>query len=169
MSGVRNYLINIANNSNFINAFDTTLADTTILRKLRDTTYCWKVKATDVANNPSNWSSVWNFRVRTTGLEEITNLSIPTIFSLSLNLPNPFSRFTEIRYSIPIMTKVKITVFNSFGSAIMTLVNSKINQGWYSVRWNGRDSKGKICPNGIYFYRLETNEYQTTRKMLMLK
>lgn len=39
LSGVRNYLINIANNSNFINAFDTTLADTTILRKLRDTTY----------------------------------------------------------------------------------------------------------------------------------
>lgn len=128
-----------------------------------------KVKAIDVANNPSNWSSVWQFRVRTTGIEEITNLSIATIFSLSLNSPNPFSLFTEIRYSIPITTKVKISVFNSFGSEIMTLVNNKMNQGWYSVRWNGRDNKGKICPSGIYFYRLETEKYQATRKMLMLK
>ena len=169
LSGVRNYLINIANNSNFINAFDTTLTDTTILRKLRDTTYYWEVKAIDIANNQSNWSSVWNFRVRTTAIEEITNLSIPTIFSLSLNTPNPFSRFTEIRYSIPVLTKVNITVFNSFGNEIMSIVNHRQNPGRYSVIWNGRDNKGKSYPSGIYFYRLETNEFQATRKMLMLK
>lgn len=167
LSGIRNYQINIANNSNFINAFDTTLADTTILRKLRDTTYYWKAKAFDIANNQSNWSSVWNFRVRTTGIKEITNLSTPTIFSLSLNLPNPFSRFTEIGYSIPITTKVKISVFNSFGSEIMTLVNNKLNQGWYSVRWDGRDSKGKNLSSGIYFCRLVTDEFQATRKLLL--
>jgi len=110
-----------------------------------------------------------NFTVTTTGIEEITNLSIPTIFSLSLNSPNPFSRFTEIRYSIPIITEIKISVFNSFGNEIMTLANNKQSQGWYSVRWDGKDNKSKVCPCGIYFYRLVTDKYQARGKMLLLK
>ncbi len=169
VSGVRNYQIQIANNSNFISPIDTLVSDSTIVRNLHDTTYYWRVKAIDRANNQSNWSSVRNFIVRTTGIEEINNLSIPTNFSLSLNSPNPFSRLTEIRYAIPFTTKVKIAVFSSTGEEIVTLTNSVQNQGWYSVRWNGKDSKGKLCPNGIYFYRLVTDEYQVTRKMLILR
>jgi len=169
VSGVRNYLINIANNSNFNNAFDTTLSDTTILRRLTDTTYYWKVKAIDIANNQSDWSNVWNFRIQTTGIEEIESVQIPLTFSLFHNKPNPFSRLTEIRYGIPYTNKINISIFSPTGEEIIRLVNNTHNPGWYSVRWNGKDSKGKICPNGIYFYRLVTSEYQATRKMLMLR
>ena len=169
LSGIRNYRIQIANNSSFVSPIDTLVSDSTILRKLRDTTYYWRVKAIDRANNESDWSSVRNFIVRTTGIDEINNLSMPTSFSLSLNSPNPFSRLTEIRYGIPYTSKINITIFSSTGQEIIGLVNNTYNPGWYSVRWNGKDSKGKICPNGIYFYRLQTEEYQATRKMLMLR
>jgi hypothetical protein len=169
VSGVREYLINIANNPNFTNAFDTTLTDTTIMRRFSDTTYYWRVRVMDIANNQSNWSNVWNFRVQTTGIEEIASIQIPLTFSLSHNKPNPFSRLTEIRYGIPYTSKINITIFSSTGEQIITLVNNTKSPGWYSVKWDGRDNKGKICPSGIYFYRLETDEYQATRKMLMLK
>jgi hypothetical protein len=169
VSGVRNYQIQIANNFGLNNPFDTTLTDTTYLRRLSDTTYYWQVKSIDYANNQSPWSSIRNFRVQTTGIEEILDATKLLIFSLGQNSPNPFFRLTEIRYAIPFRTKVKIAVFSSTGEDIITLTDGIQNQGWYSVRWNGKDSKGKICPNGIYFYRLVTDEYQATRKMLMLK
>jgi hypothetical protein len=110
-----------------------------------------------------------DFTIMTTSIDEIDNLSIPTIFSLSLNSPNPFSHLTEIRYGIPFATKVKIVVFSSTGEEIATLNNCIQNQGLYSVRWNGTDNKGRFCASGIYFYRLVTDEYQATRKMLLLK
>jgi hypothetical protein len=85
------------------------------------------------------------------------------------NYPNPFSHTTEIRYGLPINTRLKIGVYNSFGQEIATLVNGIQNLGWYSVKWNGKDDKGKICPNGIYFYRLESEEFKATKKMVKMK
>ncbi len=169
LSSIRNYQIQIANNSNFVNAFDTTLADTTILRTLTDSIYYWKVRATDGANNQSNWSSVWSFRITTEEIEEHTNIKLPIEFSLSHNRPNPFSHSTEIRYAIPYMSRVKLTIFNATGEDIITLTNRNHNPGWYLIKWNGNDAKGNICPNGIYFYRLEALDYQVTRKMLLMR
>jgi hypothetical protein len=97
VSGVRNYRFQVANNSNFVNPIDTLVSDTTIMRKLRDTTYYWRVKAIDRANNESNWSSVRNFIVSTVSIKEIDHLSTPAVFSLSQNAPNPFDMSTEIR------------------------------------------------------------------------
>jgi hypothetical protein len=84
-------------------------------------------------------------------------------------LNNAFIRLTEIRYGIPYTSKINITVFSSTGEEIIRLVNNTHNPGWYLVRWNGKDNKGKICPNDVYFYRLGTDEYQAIRKMLMLR
>ncbi|MEO0082886.1 MAG: T9SS type A sorting domain-containing protein, partial [candidate division WOR-3 bacterium] len=169
VSGIKHYQIQIAKNSNFTNAFDTTVVDTTLLRKLTDTTYYWRVKAYDRANNQSNWSTVWSFTVQTTGIEELTNIKTPSIFYLYHNRPNPFSNITEITYSIPIATKVKVTIFSATGEEIVVLINCLQKPGLYSVIWNGHDNAQNICPNGIYFYRLETKEFQTTKKMLLLK
>ncbi|MEO0084294.1 MAG: T9SS type A sorting domain-containing protein, partial [candidate division WOR-3 bacterium] len=169
VSGIKHYQIQIAKNSNFTNAFDTTVVDTTLLRKLTDTTYYWRVKAFDVANNQSNWSTVWSFTVQTTGIEELTNIKAPSIFYLYHNRPNPFSNITEITYSIPITTKVKVTIFSATGEEIAVLINCLQKPGLYSVIWNGHDNAQNICPNGIYFYRLETKEFQNTKKMLLLR
>ncbi|MEO0084514.1 MAG: FlgD immunoglobulin-like domain containing protein, partial [candidate division WOR-3 bacterium] len=70
---------------------------------------------------------------------------------------------------IPIATKVKVTIFNATGDEIAVLVNCLQKPGLYSVIWSGRDNTEQICPNGLYFYRLETKEFQNTKKMLLLR
>jgi hypothetical protein len=164
VSGVREYRLQVAVDSNFISPIDTITQDSTITLLLRNTRY-WRVKAIDRANNQSNWSERRMLTV--TGIEETNNPTITCFFIQ--NSPNPFLRFTDIRYGVPLNTNVKITIYNSTGTEIATLINRIHNPGLYSIRWNTKDNKGKICPNGIYFYRLVTDEYQATRKMLMLK
>ena len=94
----------------------------------------------------------------------------PRFYSLMQNFPNPFNLSTVIRYSLPKNSCVKITVFNTLGQTIKTLINlSHQNAGTYEVRWNGTDKFGKIVPNGIYFYRMEADRVKMTRKMLLLK
>ncbi|MEO0077309.1 MAG: hypothetical protein ABIK19_06550, partial [candidate division WOR-3 bacterium] len=65
VSGIKHYQIQIAKNTNFTNAFDTTVVDTTLLRKLTDTTYYWWVKSYDRANNQSSWSATRSFEIDT--------------------------------------------------------------------------------------------------------
>ncbi len=82
--------------------------------------------------------------------------------------PNPFHNITEINYSLTVKTKIRIEIYNSSGQEIATLINGIQNPGWYSVKWNGKDNKGNNCPAGIYFYRLESEEYQATKKMVKM-
>ncbi|MCX8015417.1 MAG: hypothetical protein N2748_05300 [candidate division WOR-3 bacterium] len=65
------------------------------------------------------------------------------------NQPNPFSDITEINYSIPIATKVKVSVFSASGEEVAVLVNCLQKPGYYSISWNRKDNNGKVCPNGI--------------------
>jgi len=164
VSGVRDYRLQVAVDSNFTSPIDTVTQDSTITLLLRNIRY-WRVKAIDRANNQSNWSERRMLTV--TGIEETNNPTITCFFIQ--NSPNPFLRFTDIRYGVPLNTNVKIAIYNSTGTEIATLINRIHNPGLYSIRWNTKENKGKICPNGIYFYRLVTDEYQATRKMLMLK
>jgi hypothetical protein len=170
LSGVSSYTMQGALDPFFIFSIDSTVTDTTFTITIPyDTTFYWRVRSNDRAGNQSNWSTARYFTIHTSGIEEIETIQIPLAYSLSHNKPNPFSRITEIRYGIPYTSKIYLTIFSSVGEQITTLANNIHKPGWYSVRWDGRDNKGKICPNGIYFYRLETSDYQTTRKMLLIK
>jgi hypothetical protein len=107
--------------------------------------------------------------VITTGIEEASGASVPRIFSIAQNSPNPFSRITNIQYSVPIRSKINIAIYDPRGQAVKTLINQNQNPGIYLLRWDGNNSQGKHCPNGVYFYKLETERFQATGKMLMLK
>lgn len=78
--------------------------------------------------------------------------------------PNPFNPSTTISYSIPNATRVKITVYSISGQQIRTLVNGVQDAGTHAVIFDGAD-----LPSGIYLYRFETGEYQTTGKMTLMK
>ena len=170
ISGVRSYQLQVTNDSNFMSSIepDTVISDTTITLLIRGTKY-WRVKAIDVANNQSNWSNVWKFRVRITGIEEITTLAIPTIFSLSLNSPNPFNSQTAIRYSIPRECNVSVSIYDVSGKLVKILINETMNAGFYSVSWNGTDNDGRKVGQGVYFYVLKTAGEKIQKKMLMLR
>ena len=105
------------------------------------------------------------------GINDVESESelIPSELKLYQNYPNPFNPSTTIEYFLPESSFVNISIFNSAGEEVTTLVNSFQSQGNKSVDWNGIDEKGNSVSSGIYFYRLKTNDIKLSRKMLLLK
>ena len=85
-------------------------------------------------------------------------------FGLYQNFPNPFNPTTVIRYSLQKPDMVRLTVFNARGQKIRNLVNTRQKAGDYEISFDGSG-----LPNGVYFYRLQTNTFMQTRKMILLK
>ena len=97
------------------------------------------------------------------GISHNTN-EVPKEFSLSQNYPNPFNPTTTIEYSILKASNVKLTVFDVTGRTITTLVDTKENSGNYKVDFNASD-----IPSGVYFYKIQTEEFTNTKKMILIK
>jgi len=89
---------------------------------------------------------------------------ILTESALYQNYPNPFNPSTVITYSIPVSSKVTLTVYDALGKFITTLVNENQEAGNYSVNFN---STG--LSNGMYFYKMQSDNFVKTNKMLLLK
>ena len=85
-------------------------------------------------------------------------------FSLEQNYPNPFNPTTIIKFSLPNQTKVKLSIINSIGQEIEVLVDNAIGAGSHEVEFNGSS-----LSSGMYFYRLESGNFSSTKKMILLK
>ncbi len=97
------------------------------------------------------------------------NSNIVEKFELLNNYPNLFNPVTSIRYSIPELSFVSLSVYNSSGQKIRTLVNEVKPIGRYEINWNGRNESGRTVSSGTYFYRIRAGEYSAFRKMILLK
>ncbi len=100
----------------------------------------------------------------TTSTSVEQNTSNPNRFSLEQNYPNPFNPSTVIRYSIPVSEHVSLKVFDLLGKEIAILVNETKAAGSFSQEW---DASG--LPSGIYFYRLQSGNNVSTKKLLLTK
>lgn len=94
---------------------------------------------------------------------------LPEGFVLSQNYPNPFNPSTTISFQIPERSEVRLTVYNMVGQKVNTLVNSVQASGKYQVRWNGTDQSGNTVSSGVYFYRLETAQFTSIKRMILLR
>ncbi len=94
---------------------------------------------------------------------------LPTEFSLSQNYPNPFNPETVIAYSLPRASQVEMTVYNSLGQTVRTLLNEFQRAGDHTVIWLGDDNAGQQAASGIYFYILKTDRHSQGRKMLLVR
>ncbi len=90
--------------------------------------------------------------------------SIPVFFSLSQNYPNPFNPSTTIGYSLGENSHVRISVFDVIGKEITTLVDEEKSAENYAVKFDAKD-----LSSGIYFYRLQTDEFTQTKKLILLQ
>jgi hypothetical protein len=99
------------------------------------------------------------------GIEE--GRVLPNAFSLERAAPNPFGGTTAIRYAVPHATSAKLSVYSATGALVRTLRDGKLDPGYYSATWNGRDGSGKFVASGIYLYRLEAGNYSATGKVLL--
>ena len=108
-----------------------------------------------------------------TGDEDIVNPSLPKAYSLSQNAPNPFNPSTTISFEVradgAATQQVTLNVYNIRGQLVRTLVNEQKPAGRYSIQWNGQDNHGRHISSGVYFYRMQSGDFQQTRKMVLLK
>ena len=97
------------------------------------------------------------------GIQPVSN-EIPNQFSVSQNYPNPFNPKSNIKFQIAKSGEVKLMIFDVLGREVTTLVNERLNPGTYEVIWDASS-----YPSGVYFYKLITNDYSETRKMVLVK
>ena len=93
----------------------------------------------------------------------------PDAFCLWQNHPNPFNLETMIRYQLPKQAEVRLKIYNVLGELVMTLVDEKQPEGFYTVRWNGMDEEGRAVASGVYLYRIEAGDFLAVNKMVILK
>lgn len=100
----------------------------------------------------------------TTFLDISFERMIPNDFTLYQNYPNPFNSLTTINYKIPKEINVTIKIFDCIGNEIKTLVREIKKQGYYAVEFDASN-----LTSGIYFYQLKTDEFISTKKMVLLR
>jgi photosystem II stability/assembly factor-like uncharacterized protein len=93
-----------------------------------------------------------------------TCCQVPSAFNLYQNYPNPFNPETIIKFDVPKDQRVKIVIYDLTGREVNKLLNEEVKAGTYNVRWNGSN-----YASGVYFYRIETESYTLTKKMLLIK
>jgi len=97
-------------------------------------------------------------------IDEQNNKVYPTKYKLSQNFPNPFNPLTAIGYQLSAVSDVELSVYNLLGQKVTTLVNERQRAGYHQVEW---DASG--FASGIYYYRIETGEFQDVKKMILIK
>lgn len=95
-------------------------------------------------------------------------LITPQEFALFQNYPNPFNPSTRIQYTLLKAVEVTLKVYNVLGLEVATLVNSRQEAGSYNVLFN-TNTRLLNLSSGVYFYRLETGSFVSTRKMILMK
>jgi hypothetical protein len=93
---------------------------------------------------------------------------IPRNIELLGNFPNPFNPETTIRFRMDKSAPAELTIYNEKGQVVKT-INTITTQGINSVVWDGKDLSGKQVSSGVYFFRLKSGSYSSTKKMVMMK
>src|SRR4030095_2723783 len=104
-------------------------------------------------------------------VDPISNI-VPKEFKLYQNYPNPFNPATKIAFNIPRLRGVSegrgvfvsLKIFDILGHEVTTLINEQLKSGTYEAEWDSSN-----FPRGVYFYKLETEEFSDSKKMILLK
>jgi hypothetical protein len=88
----------------------------------------------------------------------------PTGYSLYQNYPNPFNPSTTIRFGLPHTSPVQLSIFNTLGQRVATLVEGEMEAGYHNVTFYASD-----LSSGVYFYRMTAGSYIKTRTLLFVR
>ncbi len=124
------------------------------------------------------WYSYGDFKIEPRGdsdivpvgiNDDILTIDIPKDITLLQNYPNPFNPNTSITFNLPSKSDITLSIYNTRGELIHTLMDGNCESGYHNILWNGTDNNNRSVSSGIYFYRLESDTFNETKKMLLLK
>jgi glucose/arabinose dehydrogenase len=96
--------------------------------------------------------------------------NFPQKYYLGQNYPNPFNSSTNITFFVKNKSNVEISIYNSQGKHVDTLIHKMFEPGQYSIDWDGKNSKNNVQASGIYFYKFKVDgKILFTRKLILLK
>ncbi len=110
---------------------------------------------------PDSWT--YGDTVTSVSVNETDKLH-PGAFELKQNYPNPFNPETKIEFQLPASGKVSLKVYDLLGREVALLIDGIVERGSHKINFNG-----SVLPSGIYFYKLNTENYSMVRKMMLLK
>ena len=99
----------------------------------------------------------------------IESEGVPNEFALHENYPNPFNPTTQIRFDLPEMSNVTLTIYNMIGQKIKSFTMQSAPAGYHSLTWNATNDLGAPVAAGVYLYQLQTEGFIKTKKMVLLK
>lgn len=139
------------------------------------------VEGHGTVNTPSSYiytdrnlvSGKYNYRLKQIDFNgnykyyELSNeviIGTPTKYALSQNFPNPFNPSTTISYEIPASNFVSLKIYDMMGKEVANLVNATQEAGFYTVKFDA----SKLA-SGVYFYKLQANDFTATKKLMLMK
>ena len=124
----------------------------------------------DLMNNAAYCQGLFdkNYRIELVNIKTRSNV-INKSFSLEQNYPNPFNPTTHITYHLAKSEFVELSIFNTLGQKISTLVNGRKNPGTYTIHWDGKNKNGEPVPSGLYLVKLQTDSYNDLKKMHLIR
>jgi subtilisin-like proprotein convertase family protein len=126
----------------------------------------WILQIYDRKSSDTGLLKAWSLTITYQTLIGLTQIShnVPGTFLLEQNYPNPFNPNTRIKFSVPKSSFVKLAVYDMLGKELKTVVDNFLSAGVYES-----DLDMSSYSSGVYFYRIETNEFTDTKKMVLLK
>ncbi|MBS1515474.1 MAG: T9SS type A sorting domain-containing protein [Bacteroidetes bacterium] len=148
------------------------------VRKTTDGGLTWKnqltpvnasISSIDFINENTGWAvGTSGLILKTTNGGNVfvpqSSSSLPDKFYLHQNYPNPFNPNTVISFQLPINSFVSLKVYDINGREVSELVNEKLSAGEYKIDFNGAS-----LPSGVYYYKMTTENFSETRKMILVK
>ncbi|MBN1300415.1 MAG: T9SS type A sorting domain-containing protein [Melioribacteraceae bacterium] len=128
-------------------------------------TYTYRIKAFK-GDSESDYSEEISATV--TDVNDIPEVIIPAEYALGQNFPNPFNPSTKIKFALSQAGHTRITIYDFLGSEIRTIIDKDLPAGYHEVIVDA-ESFGSYASSGIYLYRIESGNFVSMRKMILMK
>jgi hypothetical protein len=170
------YIIVYSTSPTLATANDTIRTDSTAARiprfLARNTRYYWRASVSDGQTAPAA-SGIESFVVANDAVSVGQNGQAPLDYALEQNYPNPFSlalpaAATQIRFALPQPARISVRIYNALGQSVRALFDGAKSAGTHQLLWDGRNDRGQRVSAGLYWLRLESDNFVATKKMVVV-
>jgi len=132
---------------------------------------CTKITSKEFVDNiwVNSTNTIYGYAGLDIVLETKSEAAVPDEFVLAQNYPNPFNPSTNIDFTLSEESIVKLLIYDLSGKLIKEIVNAPMQIGKYSILWDGTDTNGQKTGAGVYLYKLQSDNFTQTKKMILLK